>query len=252
MSKQNITAFISTNEWISPKVRLVTLNLPSEQAMSYSPGQFISVHLPHPDGEEKPIRRSYSIASIIPKTEAVTCIEIVLTILEDGIASTFFDKATIGDKVEISGPYGALTLVEELPDRLFLVATSTGVAPYRTMLPLLESILTSDTEFDIELILGVSSEKESLFADDFREFSLKFPHFQFNACYSRHTEGALAEDEYKGYVQERLEALAPNPKNDLIYLCGNPKMVDGCTGLLTELGFSPKQVKREKYVRSKR
>jgi ferredoxin-NADP reductase len=252
MSKNNFIAFISKNEWISPKVRLVTINLPTAQAMSYSPGQFISIHLPHPEGEEKPIRRSYSIATIIPNTDAVTSIEIVLTIVEDGIASQFLDNAKAGDEVEISGPYGALTLPEELPSRLFLVATSTGVAPYRTMLPTLEALLNSDTEIDIELILGVSSEKECLFADDFREFSLKYPHFQFNACYSRHTEGALAEDEYKGYVQERLEALAPNPKNDLVYLCGNPKMVDGCTGLLTELGFSPRQVKREKYVRSKR
>lgn len=252
MSKQNITAFISKNEWITPKVRLVTLNLPTEQAMSYNPGQFISVHLPHPDGDIKPIRRSYSIATIIPITEAVTCIEIVLTIIEGGIASNFFDLAKIGDKVEISGPYGALTLEDELPDRLFLVATSTGVAPYRTMLPLLETKLTSDAEIDIELILGVSSEKECLFAEDFRAFSLKFPHFQFNVCYSRQIAGSFAEDEHKGYVQERLEALAPNPKNDLVYLCGNPKMVDGCTGLLTELGFSPRQVKREKYVHSKR
>jgi ferredoxin-NADP reductase len=252
MSKQNIAAFISSNEWISPKVRLITLNLPTEQAMSYEPGQFISIHLPHPNGDEKPIRRSYSIATILPKTESVTQIEIVLTIIEDGIASNFFINATVGTELEISGPYGALTLAKELPDRLFLVATSTGVAPYRTMLPLLESILSSVPEIDIELILGVSSQKECLFCEDFREFSLKYPHFQFNACYSRHNEGSLAEDEYKGYVQERLEALAPNPENDLVYLCGNPKMVDGCTALLTDLGFSPRQVKREKYTRSKR
>jgi len=252
MSNRNTIASISVNEWISPKVRKVTLLLPMQQAMSYTPGQFISLHLPDPNGSEKPIRRSYSIASIHGATNSVNKIEIVLTIIEGGIASSFIDNASIDAKVEISGPYGALTLPEELPDRLFLVATSTGVAPYRTMLPSLEAILNSEAELDVELILGVTNAEECLFAEDFRNFSLKYPHFQFNACYSRHKEGDLAEDEYQGYVQERLEALAPNPKNDVIYLCGNPKMVDACTGLLSELGFSPRQIKREKYVHSKR
>ncbi len=252
MSKNKIFAKLIKNEWITPKVRHATLLLSQRDAMKYKPGQFISIHLDDPDNSEKAIRRSYSIANISTTTDAVKKIEIVLTIVENGIASNFFENSKIGTKVQISGPYGALTLPDELPDRLFLVATSTGVAPYRTMLPQLEEILNSESEIDIELILGVSLSTECLFAEDFREFSLKYPHFQFNACYSRHKDGALAEDEHQGYVQDRLEALAPNPKNDMVYLCGNPKMVDGCTALLRELDFSPRQVKREKYVHSKR
>ncbi len=252
MSKQTITASICENQWISPKVRKVTIELPPQQTLDYIPGQFISLHLQHPDGGDKDIRRSYSIANISPTTESVTQIEIVLTIIEGGIASNFLNNADIGTAVEISGPYGALTLPEELPDRLFLVGTSTGIAPYRTMLPLLKNILNSEAEIDVELIIGVTSAEECIFAEDFRAFSSNYPHFQFNACYSRQKEGTLGEDEYHGYVQDRLEALAPNPKNELVYLCGNPKMVDGCTAMLSKLDFSPRQVKREKYVHSKR
>lgn len=237
---------------MTPKVRQVTLQLSPQQTIQYLPGQFISVHLDDPDGGDKSVRRSYSIANISPSTEAVEEIEIVLSIFEDGLASNFFENAETGTEVEISGPYGALTLPEELPERLFLVATSTGVAPYRTMLPQLEKILNSEEEIDIELILGVSDSSECLFAEDFRNFSLQYPHFQFNVCYSRNHQDSLADDEYKGYVQHRLESLAPNPEHDLVYLCGNPNMVDLCTKLLTGLEFSPRQVKREKYILSKR
>ncbi len=251
MAKSNFQASIIGNEWLTPKILHVTLEFPEQEAMDYEPGQFISIHLPDPDGGEKALRRSYSIANINDSTENVTQLEIVLTVVEYGAASDFLKNAPLQTKVEVSGPYGALTLPEEIPDRLFLVATSTGVAPYRTMLPQLERLLTSEKEFDVELILGITGPKEALFAEDFREFSLKYPHFQFNACYSRYTD-ALGDDEHEGYVKKRLEALAPNPKNDLVFLCGNPKMVDNCTEFLSEMGFSPRQVKREKYVHSKR
>ena len=45
--------------------------------------------------------------------------------------------------------------------------------------------------------------------------------------------------------------LKPVPGEDIIYLCGNPQMVDDCVALLTEQGFGPREIKREKYTFSR-
>lgn len=252
MLNTNLLTTIIANDWITPTIRQIKLKINQDNGFSYTRGQFISVHLPDPADSSNLLRRSYSIASLQDSTTEVSDIEIVLTILDDGLASQFFLHAEIGTTVEISGPYGALTLADELPDRLFLVATSTGVAPFRTLLPQIASLLDKDKVLDIELILGVQTPEEALFANDFRQFAADHPRFQFNLCYSRGTDLDLKQDEYSGYVQRRLEALAPSPENSLVYLCGNPNMIDNTYKLLTERGFSPRQVKREKYVLSRR
>ncbi|MFN7096231.1 MAG: ferredoxin--NADP reductase, partial [Gammaproteobacteria bacterium] len=54
--------------------------------------------------------------------------------------------------------------------------------------------------------------------------------------------------ECKGYVQTAFDELRPNPTSDVVYLCGNPNMIDDSYELLKELGFSAQQVRREKYV----
>jgi len=243
---------IVANKVLTPKIRLIRFRFEDNHPIQFIPGQFISVHLDDPNNSKKPIKRSYSIASMHFDKEQNHHIDIVLTILPDGIASQFFAHAKEGFKINLSGPYGALTLPEDLPRRLFLVATSTGVAPYRSMLPALSLLMENRDDLDVELILGVQTKEESLFAEDFRNFQSNHHHFQFNLCYSRAVDISLSQDEFSGYVQSRLSALAPNPENSLVYLCGNPQMIDDAYKLLSQRGFSPRQIKREKYIHSKR
>jgi NAD(P)H-flavin reductase len=51
-----------------------------------------------------------------------------------------------------------------------------------------------------------------------------------------------------GHVQDILMKKNPNPATDLVYLCGNPKMIDDNFELLKNLGFSVQQIVREKYL----
>jgi NAD(P)H-flavin reductase len=41
-----------------------------------------------------------------------------------------------------------------------------------------------------------------------------------------------------------------DPENDIAYLCGNPDMIDQAFDRLTQKGFSPKNIRREKYISS--
>jgi NAD(P)H-flavin reductase len=106
--------------------------------------------------------------------------------------------------------------------------------------------LTADPHLEMIVIQGVRTPAELLFAKDFLNLSLGHSNFKFYACYSR-VESTTESFERLGHVQELLKTLSLKPEAELIYLCGNPNMIDDTFALLTELGFDRKNIRREKY-----
>ena len=236
---------ITASEFVTPSVKRIQFEF--KTPFSYVPGQFVSLQIPH-DGDF--IKRSYSIANTGHDFENTQTIEIVISHVEGGRATEFLFSAEPGTEIELSGPLGALTLLPEHPERTIFIATGTGVAPYRTMLPHLSEGFGDDQSFHI--LQGVREPDELLFRDCFVKYSENNDNIHFHACYSRVMPEDSAHYEKHGYVQEHLKALEPNPATDLVYLCGNPAMVDEVYKMLKELEFEVKQVKREKYAFSKR
>lgn len=233
---------LTENEQITPKVHKLIFKFVEPQHFTYIPGQFVSFILPH-EGD-KPLKRSYSIANLEQNSENTQYLEIVVAYVEGGKATEFFFNAQPGIQIDITGPFGLLYLPKELPKRVFLVGTGTGVAPYRCMLNQLNDY--PDTEFHI--LFGAQYEEDMFYLNDFKQAAQKENIF-FHPCLSK--QDPLPADCSKGYVQHKLESLTPNAETDLVYLCGNPNMVDDVFNLLKDKEFGVKQVKREKYVFSK-
>jgi ferredoxin-NADP reductase len=206
----------------------------------FVPGQFITFQV---QGAEKTLHRSYSIAN----TPHDNQMEITCACVRGGVASELFSKLKPGDILEASGPHGLLVLKEEKPKRIILVATGTGVTPYRSMKNQISARLAADPNLEIIVIQGTRTPEELLFAEEFLSLAEAHANFKFYACYSR-VENTRESFEHQGYVQEVLENLKPHPTEDLIYLCGNPNMIDHTFARLTELGFDRKNIRREKYA----
>jgi ferredoxin-NADP reductase len=228
---------------LTAKVRHLKFKRQDGAPLEFVPGQFVSFHFPGEDGKE--IRRSYSLASIPGQTPYI---ELALGYVEGGRASEKLFALKPGDTLTMSGPYGRLILRDEKPKRYIMVATSTGVTPYRAMLPALAERLQQG-DLQVVILLGVQKQEDALYKDDFLEYSQQCPQLDFRVCYSRETDkNQLASFEYLGYVQDQFAALAPNPQSDIVYLCGNPNMIDSAYESLKEKGFTAQQVRREKYV----
>jgi NAD(P)H-flavin reductase len=99
-------------------------------------------------------------------------------------------------------------------------------------------------------MLGVRGPDELLFGGDFVGFARENHGFQFVANYSRRVSDPPRDHERKGYVQDHLMELKPDPKKDIVYLCGNPDMIDTSVERLKALGFDNTNLRREKYVSS--
>ena len=235
---------------LAPSVRHLEFARDDGQPLDFIPGQFIQVHFNYPDGT--PTKRSYSLATMhdhaLGPGEAV---EIAVSYVPGGAATALFEALDEGQQIQASGPYGRFCLMPKDANRRYLlVGTGTGVTPYRAMLPDLAALMR-DRGVEVVLLFGCRTPAELLYGEDFRAFAAAHPGFRFVPCFSREFPDAPGPDDRRGYVQEALAELAPDPEADIAYLCGNPNMVDACFEALKTAGLPVPHIRREKYVSSK-
>jgi ferredoxin-NADP reductase len=209
-------------------------------ALDFVPGQFLNIHFQTPAGST---HRSYSIANPPGPDDLL---EIAKSPVEGGLATAVLGALQPGDVVQASGPYGRFVLRDDPACRYVLVGTGTGITPYRAMLPELRARLARG--FRVHIALGVWRREELLFGEDFRALAESHPAADFTACYSRELPEDAAPWERHGYVQSLFGTLALDPAADIVYLCGNPGMIDESTEMLKAMGFGAKQLRREKYL----
>ncbi len=224
---------------VTPSILHLVFERDDGVTFDYKAGQFFNIHFA---SGEKMIHRSYSVAN----TPGDDFIEIAMSPVEGGKATKLLSGLAVGNVIEASGPYGRFILKDDEPTRYVLVATGTGVTPYRAMLPLLEERLAQG--FSVAVIVGIWRREESLYADDFLAMARKHDRFDFQACYSRDFPDDPSANEYHGYVQTRFEEMNLNPEKDIVYLCGNPNMIDQATTYLKDAGFPTPHLRREKYL----
>jgi ferredoxin-NADP reductase len=235
---------------IAPAVRHMAFERADGGAFAFIPGQFIQIHFNYADG--KPTKRSYSVGTIgVGDATPIEQLEIAVSYVDGGAATELLGGMQIGASVDASGPYGRFCLMDaDSNSRYLLVATGTGVTPYRAMLPLI-SKLTRERGCTFELIYGARNEADLLYGDEFAAFAEATPGFRFHPCFSREARAVPRPGDRSGRVQVAIEALKPDAATDIFYLCGNPDMVDQSFSLLKEAGLPVPQIRREKYISSR-
>ena len=168
--------------------------------------------------------------------------DLVVSRVSNGRATKLLFNCKEGLEAKVTGPFGRLTLPEDKPGRLVLVATSVGLAPF---IPILKKLETSGYS-EVLLLLGVRDRSEFIYGDLLQIYADEHEYFEFRLCLSR--EKAIAKYERVGYVNAQIDVLEVNPESDHFLLCGNPAMIDDVWGKLKERGVKSKNVVREKYV----
>lgn len=239
MQTSPLTMSLLSTQMVAPGVKHFVLH--ASAPFKYIPGQFLTINF---EVEGKVIKRSYSIAN--PPDE-LGQIEFAASYIEGGVGSQYLFGLEPGAKLSVAGPYGRL-LLKDTPRRYVLVGTGTGITPYRAMLPQLKEKLALDVNMQLVVLQGVRTREDLLYVSDFRLFAANNPRTLFRACLSREPIEQLTDDEWQGHVQNNFEALHLDPNQDLVYLCGNPQMIDESFAWLIEHGFAVQQVVREKYI----
>jgi CDP-4-dehydro-6-deoxyglucose reductase len=222
-------------EWIelTPGVRHFVFEIPEVERFGFVPGQFMSL-TSEIGGDD--ITRAYSMASVPDRNQFALCLNEV----EGGRYSPHLFALKPGDTVDCKGPYGAFILRRPLSDSI-LVATGTGIAPFRSMLL---DRLPEEKDRRFTLIFGVRYGHSLLYRAEFEQLAGTHPNFEFRPTLTR------PEAEWTGRtgrVQAHvMEALGDRRDVD-VYICGLKEMVNDVRAQLKEAGLDRKRIIYEKY-----
>jgi ferredoxin-NADP reductase len=234
---------------LAPAVRHLVFARVDGQPLALVPGQFMQVHFQYADGTAT--KRSYSVATVGDGASPVAHVEIAVSYVDGGAATHLLGNLPVGGVIDASGPYGRFCLqAADNNRRYLLVATGTGVTPYRAMLPQLEKLLAAGNR-EVVLLYGARSERELLYGEQFDAFAQAHPGFTFHGCLSREPRAVVRASDRSGHVQHVLAELQPQAGQDIAYLCGNPNMVDAAYAALKDFGLPVQHIRREKYVSSR-
>lgn len=240
---------LAASHMLAPTVRHLAFERADGRPFAFVPGQFIQVHFHYADG--KATKRSYSVGTVGDGGGEVRRVEIAVSYVEGGAATALLSQLDEGDTIDASGPYGRFCLMDADTNlRYLLVATGTGVTPYRAMLPQIRA-LTASRGCTFALVYGARNEQELLYGEEFEAFAREVPGFSFHPCFSRTPRPVPRPHDRYGRVQVGLSELGPNAERDIAYLCGNPNMVDEAFAMLKEAGLPVPHIRREKYVSSR-
>ena len=218
---------------IAPEVKHFTFEVPGLPELPYLPGQFVSF-VQEIDG--KKITRAYSTAS----TPGANRFELCLNRVQDGLLSPWLFDLQPGDTVTFKGPLGVFTWRNPIRDSI-LVATGTGIAPFRGMV---RSYLASGGTASLTLIFGVRHRETLLYADEFTALAEQHPNFTFLPVLSRPDDAWTG---LRGHVQPHVIEHLGDRRDIDIYICGLKAMVDDLRAQLKALGVDRKQIIFEKY-----
>ena len=237
-------ARVVASERLTPEgrdeVRHIVLDL-SGLEYRYLEGQSLGVLTPGVDAAGRPHKlRLYSIASARLGDDgrgqsAALCVKRVVYAdpltgePHRGVASNYLCDLRPGDPVAVTGPAGKVLLLPEVPTRpLILVATGTGIAPFRAFLRRIYRELP-EWPGTVYLFFGVRTEAEYLYRAELESLRDR-PGFRLVTAFSR--EQATA-DGRRMYVQDRMaEHIEPlwdllARREGILYICGLKGMEDG-------------------------
>lgn len=233
-------------------VRHVTFDL-SGGDLRYVEGQSIGIIPPGTDAKGKPNKlRLYSIAStrhgdkLDDKTVSLCVRQLEYKHPESGelikgVCSTFLCNIEEGADVSITGPVGKEMLLPEDEDAtIIMMATGTGIAPFRAYL--WRMFKENNPEYKFKglawLIFGIPTTANILYREDLEQLEKDFgDHFRLTNAISREQTNASGG---RMYIQDRVAEHADElwtliqKEKTHTYICGLKGMEDGIDKALTE------------------
>ncbi|OJU49668.1 MAG: hypothetical protein BGN96_10710 [Bacteroidales bacterium 45-6] len=185
--------------------------------LQFVPGQHVYVGLP---GDEN---RPYSVYS----GENEDFVEILVKEINKGNVSRKLKKLEQDSFVEVDDAQGHFSIKERLGEKLYFVATGTGIAPFH-------SFVKSYPGIEYTLIHGVAYAEEGYGKEEYGSS-------RYVLCTSRGSGG-----NFDGRVTEYVKGVDLD-KNSYFLLCGNSAMVDDVYDILLDKGVARERIRTEIY-----
>jgi phenol hydroxylase P5 protein len=224
-------------EDLTHDVKGVWLQLDGE-GIDFQAGQYINLSVP---GVEVP--RAFSLAN---KPSQGNLIELHIRLVADGEATpVIHNQLKVGDKLNVTGPYGRFFVRKSRTDPLIFIAGGTGLSSPKSMiLDLLEGGCTAP----ITLLHGVRAKKDLYDDELFTGLAEQHANFSYVPVLSQMEEGDDWSGE-TGFVHEAAQRIFDNSfSGNTAYLCGPPVMIEASIRTLMQGRLFEKDIFTERFL----
>lgn len=229
---QKYQAVIEKKERVTTHVYMVTFKLVDPPEITFLAGQTMMLNV------APGVNRTMSIAS--PPSEKNNILMCHDT-FPNGPGSQWTIARNIGDTATFMAPLGMFTLNKESHRKKLLIATGSGIAPYRSILL---DYLTGGGTDDVTLYWGLRYEEDIYWLSEFQALAIKYPNFRLVLTLSKPTDTWKGD---RGRVTDHVVQKEPNLPGSDFYLCGNQLMIKDIEAQLADHQVPAHQIFKELY-----
>jgi propane monooxygenase reductase subunit len=235
---QQAVAEVVSKDRVTHDLRHLVLRLVEPEEIKFFPGQYVDIAIPGTKAT-----RSFSMANTSSRDSGQ--LEFVIKVYPDGLFSHFLEaRLAVGDRLDLTGPFGVFTLREGNDADLIFVGGGAGMAP---ILSLLRSMAERGIERKATYYYGARRRKDLCFEAELRDLEQRLPGFRYVPALSE-PAGEDAWDGEVGLITDVVQRHEASLRGTHAYICGPPPMVEAATPLLAALGVEEKRVYYDKFT----
>ncbi len=261
---EELNAVVQQVLQVSPIMKVFRIAPIGWELPDFKPGQFVGIGLPPsssrcPEATEEPevpnpdklIKRAYSIAS---SNNTRDYVEFYITLVHSGALTPRLFDLQIGDKIWVGSKFVGMFTLDQIDENqnIVLIGTGTGVAPYMSM-------LRTDAlkrKGNIVVIHGASNSWDLGYSSELNLLANIAPHFEYIPTITMPEKEHTNWNGRTEFIQtiwedgsiEKLWGFKPTAKDTHVFLCGNPRMVQGMVDCLELEGFVEHSRKQEGQI----
>lgn len=210
------------------------------EGFTFKAGQFVLFDIALKGNPADIQTRAFSIASSPAEKDLL----FVAKMKEGGRASIWIaEELQEGTVARIQGPFGNFKLDTETDKEYVFIATSTGVAPFRSQI--LEALARGDTR-RMDLVYGVRAEEDLFWKEEFQKLAQQHENVFIHTPLTGPKENW---DGHKGRVQTLVPLIVQDFSRKSVYVCGSPDMTKELKQIcLEQWGMEKKDLHVEGYI----
>ena len=231
-------AEVVSKDRVTHDMRHLVLRLVEPTEIAYWPGQYVDIALP---GTEE--TRSFSMANVSSKENGQ--LEFIIRCYPDGRFSSFLDnQLAVGDRLDISGPFGVFTLRDGRSSDVVFVGGGAGMAP---ILAVLRSLAAKGSTRKTTYYYGARTQRDLCFEKELYALTETLPNFTFVPALSEADAGEPWDGEV-GLITDVVRRHETDLSESDCYVCGPPPMVEAAMDVLSGLGAPDKNIYYDKFT----
>lgn len=225
-------------EDLTPTIKGLWIQLDDPAEWESQAGQYVNLSFPGDIGS-----RAFSVANA---PNASGQLELNIRIVPGGRATTYVhERLSVGDRVELSGPYGRFFVKKSARVPVLFMAGGSGLSSPRAMIL---DLLEEGFDLPITLVYGQRIREELYYDDEFRDLAARHPNFRYVPALSDEPAGSDWTGS-RGYVHEAAREVFENDfRGHKAYLCGPPLMIDACITTLIQGRLFERDIYTEKFI----